>query len=1096
MTDYQVIYETFYGVKPAPPGETKYVPIESQTELLDELEGFTPYNKVEATVFYLLGYRTVSGVQIKQLDMYSGLTGYHIRTVPGKRWNNPVLVGSGAGFLAIVDRAMDFDVIRITDQYCGLSENDFDPDTGIVKGSVNLEGIGDLGKVTLPKGCFVQGLTILPRGMLIANITTPDHDASFLKFDVPYLVDGITQPDFSGITVIPEAFGNLGELVGDPARFDMAVGSGMYYFIAIIKDIVNEYGVGVINFKDGKVKAFVKLPIEYTPLKVAQGSGIIHILVRDHIDSDENFGIKVLRLPMLHESYLMTGGFENVDAVPEPQDRAVTHTYANADGPVSVDGDNTLLAQNLNMAKQINTKDDLTLMGNDISEKDIEVREINPSYITDSKCVRTQYPESVTLKGYVDGLKIPTNVVRLPEDVFIYNIDAYANALIESCYELDSDGNIDPTKSFFRAFHTSHYDFLSDGGWSYGCDSDLVTNGIIPIDSSIDNLVYKGSLKNLPDLTPILIDYQTGDLLYRFIKPVMLYTAAGDFATVKLAEGNRIARTSCSDTMDNIVVGLDGIARPEKVAVRDEQGNAVPAYLSKTALELNSDYDRPSTLFDRAVLPITKYALVQLSYDSWNKGTPDPYPEWVANDLISPVSSNESIAVFQKRGSPSDRYFPTIAVISSGGFYFLNLIKVKSNIYDELTQDTQEVDDQIIALQAQEQTPEIEAQIAALQAQKAAIVEQILAIDPESNNDLWVIPRSVLKKVYQIETVLSQIIDPITGGGNTTGHSWYYNGSDTKEACWTVTPIESIYDPDVVRNHALHLNSTNAETLDTKNIGIIVDPGIRSWVNLYIQVGLDPYDGDDGISYYANDEYIRTGLGKKVGGNDEMHHVETSDVFGKYPGYTYEAGWRALIATAKWKVGISCYGADGKPVPHIVVDTEQEIMDTAPEEIKGNLAETFNIKKTYVDGGWYKGYVLNSFKKITRVEVEITLTNHAYEVYKWGWKTIQVNHETSHTCPGPDPGYYAGNNCEGAACGNVECTQFLFGGGRGPLYPNETKKPETVQKVLRAIANINLDADPFSQENYAVGTYLVGSINVKLNDVMAAYRIDIGQDQR
>jgi len=1077
MTDYQVLYETFYGKKPQTSDKPGQVKKNDESDLAQAISGFNKaYNKAESIVLYLLGYKTVAGVQTRQLDMYSGLTGYHIRTVPGRRWNNPVLVGSGAGFLAIVDRAMGFDVIRITDQYCGLSEDDFDPDTGIVKDSINLETIQDLGKATLPTGCFVQGLTILPKGMLIANITTPDSKPTFLKFDVPSLIDGITQPDFNGITTLEEPFGTSGKLIGSPARFDMAVGNGMYYFLALVEDSLGERGIAVINFRDGKVPGFIGLSNLYTPIAIAHGSGMIHVLVKDSFSS-EAFGTKVLRLPMNQGNYLMTGGIENGESIPEPQNRAVTHTYASADGPVSVDGNNDLLAQNLNMAKQVNTKDDLTLMGTDTSPEAVDSRSIDSNYPTTSKSIRIHSVENQELTAYQSDLTLPITVVELPINVKFYKIDGYANALIESGYELDSDGSIDPTKSFFRVFHASHYDFLSDGGWSYGCDSDLVTNGITPIDSSIDNLVYKGSLKDLPDLAPILIDYLTGNILYRFPKPVMLATYSGEFATMKLAEGNRVIRTSCSDTLDTIATGLDGIDRPDKVAVRGEDGNAVYAFLHTTALEPNSDYDEGSNLFNRAVLPVTQYALMQLYYDSWDKGT----PEWIANDLISPVTHTKDITVFQKRGVPSDVFFPTIDVISSGGYYFLNLIKVKSNLYDELTQDTQEIDDQIAILQAQEQTPEIETQIADLQAQKATIEQEILAIDPESNNDLWVIPRSVLKKVYQIEPRTAQNIDPVTGIPYVDSISYDYSGSDRLESCWSVVPVNSLHESTVV---------------ETKNAGIIIDPGIRSWVNLYIQVGIDPYDGDEGISYYANDEYKNTSLGKKVGSNDQMHHPENSDVFGKYPGYTYEAGWKAISAIAKWKVGIVCYDESGIPVPHIEVETEQEITDTAPQEIMSALADTFNIKKTYTEGGWYKGYVLNSFKKITRVEVEIVLSNHAFEVYKWGWRTIQVDHATLATCPGPDPGYFAGHNCEGAACGNVECTQYIFGSGNYALYPNETRKPETVQRVLRAFTNITLNADPFAQNGYAIGTYIVGSVNVKLNDVMAAYRIDIGQDQR
>jgi hypothetical protein len=913
--------------------------------------------------------------------------------------------------------------------------------------------------------------------MLIANLITSDGKATFLKFDVPYLVDGKTQPDFSGIQTLGEPF-TTGKLLGSPARYDMAVGKGMYYFLTLVEDSLGERGVAVVNFRDGKVDAFIGLSNLYTPISMAQGAAMIHVLVKDSSDTGA-FGSKILRLPMVNGNYLMTGGVENGNYVIEPQDTEVSYTYNSRDGITNVNGNPETLAQVLNMSKQINDNNDIELMGTEIKPNDLEVRPLATGYHISSKSVRDQSVEEQELTAYLEKVTLPITTLTIPEGLKVYKLDCYANVLVETAYELDSDGITDPTKSLFRAFHASHYDFLSDGGWSFGCEGDLVTDGITPIDSCIDNLVYKGTLKAPPDLGPILIDYKTGRALYRFPKPVMLYTAYGDFVTVKLADSNKVIRTSCSDVQDNIATTLDGIARPDKVAVRDEAGNPVYAFSIKHALEVDSDYDESINLFNRAVLPVAKYAQMQLWHESWHKGDPDKLPEWVSNDLTSPVSSIANMRVFQKRKVPSNVFYPTITAGASGGYYYLNLIKEKSTVYEEYSQDVQEIDDQIAALQAQEQTPAIEAQIAALEAEKTVILNEMLALDPETNGDLWITPRNILRKIYQIEPRHTQAIDPITGDPYITGYSWDYSGSDTKEDCWARVPIRSL---------------SSGTVVDTTDSGIIVDPGVRSWVNLYIQMGVDPDDQSTGVSYYSNDEYTQTGLGKKVGANDQMHHPETADVFGKYPGSMYEAGWQAESATYQWKVGISCFGENGLPVPHMEIDTEEEINDTAPTEVKGDLLETRNIRKTYTDGGWYKGYVLNSLNKITRVEVTVTLMNLASQTFIWGYRTIQVAHPTSHTCPGPDPGYFAGTNCEGAACGNVECTSWIFGGNYS-LYPDRPRL-DTQQKVLEAQAILKLDADPFAQNDFEVGSYIVGNIDVRLNDVMNAYRINIGQDQR
>jgi hypothetical protein len=81
-----------------------------------------PHTAADATMVFVLGHLDTDAL-VKQVDVYSGLNGYHIRSIPGSRWSNPIMLGAGAGYLAVVDRFQDFDLIRFTNEYAGA-----DPD--------------------------------------------------------------------------------------------------------------------------------------------------------------------------------------------------------------------------------------------------------------------------------------------------------------------------------------------------------------------------------------------------------------------------------------------------------------------------------------------------------------------------------------------------------------------------------------------------------------------------------------------------------------------------------------------------------------------------------------------------------------------------------------------------------------------------------------------------------------------------------------------------------------------------------------------------------------------------------------------------------
>jgi len=1083
--------------KSTKPGD-KYLPKQpKEKEVITPREGM-PYNKTEAIVTYILGYTEDNGVQERQLDMYSGLTGYHIRTVPGRRWKNPVLVGSGGGFLAIVDRFADYDLIRITDEYCGLSESDFEVDSGIVKDSVNLESIADLGKVTLPKGSFVQGLTILPRGMLIANITSAEGP-TFIKFDAASLLDGVTQPGFNGTQTLQEPF-TSGKLLGNPARYDMLVGKGMYYFLTIVEDSLGERGVAVVNFMDGKVDAFIGLSNIYTPISLCQGSSMIHVLVKD-ASSKDSFGTKILRLPMVNGNYLMTGGVENGRYIIEPQDTEVSYTYNSRDGVGNINGNPETLAQLLNMSKNVNNGGGIELAGESIKPNDLEVRPVATGYHISSKSVRGQSVETQELTGYLAKVSLPITTLTVPEGLKPYKLDCYANTLVESAYELDSDGNIDSTKSLFRVFHASHYDFLSDGGWTYGTPSKggsdpqaLITNSIIPIDSSIDNLVYKGSLKKLHDLRVILLDAWNGLPIYRNPKNSGITTYSGNFITVVTEEKN------FGSDRDMIVEPLDGIYRRGNIrnAMRYENGDPYAAFMAQG----NIDFDSPSELFKRLITPKKKHK-VKITFKNWSKK--DAYgatlPEWSLQS--NPILAEGSYDTYWEfNGTRTENLTPVLQVSGYGGYFFLDTAKQKST---QAYEDQQDALDALLpeqkALKALENpTPEEQTRLT----QVNADIATWNAVDTGVGDTIYTTPRNLLSRIFIVEECPAQIMTVAADGNSGTSNiisvvpvpitGTGFKAQETSSQVGEVSDVEFTYtDPD---------NEYDTIT-ETKACAIAVDPAIRGWAAVTIKVMCDPgsnYSAIEGVSGYVNDDFIENGLGRNVGTNPNPHHAQPGNAFGKYAGYLYEAGYTASGgAVGVWEYKIDVIDVTGGVTSLRKGFDTDRVEQTAPDSIAASLAGYMTPDISF-PGGWQKSFVGSTVLPLAAVRVTVNLYNIAANVFRFGYSTIQIADSSGGGesapssgnlwCPKADPGYYISNNCEGAACGNLECTSLLFG-SHSKLLASDPTYPSTKQLIASATALYKFDADSYA--SFSVGKAIFCNLDFDFNSVIRNYRVDISK---
>ncbi len=1153
-----------------PKGETpkeQKDPIKSQEEERTEalIGGFQrAYHKADAAVVYILGYKTrEGGTTARQIDSFSILNGYHLCSMPDRRYKNPVLVGAGGGLVAVVDRFQDVDVIRVTDPYFGLDESDFN-DLGIPDDTIDLSKVNDLLQITAPTGSRVTGLTIMPRGILIANLTKEDGVPCYLKVDVYTTLGQETQPGFNGVDTLEDPFSSWGNMVGAPAPYDIALGSHMMYFATIISD-GTRHGVALVDLLQGTVIAYVGLPDKYTPLTVAHSQGVIHVLVQDEeaLTSDNQldppFGNKVLRIPILYDNYMMSGGIENDEMILEPQDFSVSRTFQPKD---AVSEQDINLPAYLEGTRQLNSNYDETVLGAEVTAADVEIT--SPSGLAEGQSESTSTElanrpqtndDEAPSSTYDDNRNIPVKVITLPADRRVFALGTSGNTLIEGGYDWDASDTETPrdtSRPLFFAFHNSHYDYLSDGGFIYGCTKEVekvdgngdpvigpdgepeteyksvvVTGDFTPIAMGFDSLVKPGELRTLPDMGVVLVDNVTNRAIYRHPKNLGMKVYSGSYASVKKADGNKVLRSLCSDEADNVATTLDGIKRPVSGArepERDPEPHIVPGYSADyypvDAYGNSHEYDLPFELLDRSAVPGSDTALIQLIHGSWSMRENDPsafipalLPEWrdgLIFDIESPISidkNSENGETFWRKASSSSND-PSFVASAAGGFWFLDLMKNRTRLKDELQEDLIELQDELDALNTEKQAyedelngdpapsderkTELQSLIASLDSAITSKENQIAAKedaisncgdDFDSNPVLFRTPRNILNQVYKLEPHSGQSIDPVEGTDSIHSVTPNTDSAGTWEPCTC----------EITRQDA----ELNTEVTEEKKCGIVIDPGIRSWIGIEIKGNYWGVYVNGNASYYY-DETLENGLGRCIGVNRVFSHSPGDNPFNWVDGSKYEAGYICSPwgngAWGRFEVLVEFNNKPAKEIATRVTYLEQ-ITEQAPEELQTRLYADMTVTADDVENGTHYGRVYFSDEVIKKVRIRVRLINYATDVFRVGFNTLSIDHPWSFNCPGYDPGYLAGNNCEGMACGNLTCTSVMFGGDH-KLESGDPVYPLTRQLVWEgeAIYTIEDSDNPYLAQGLQVGYFMDCYFNIDLMAPMTAYRVDISQD--
>lgn len=979
------------------------------------------YTMADASVLYCLSSKVdTGGVDRKQLDMYSGLTGYHIRTVPGKRWHNPVLIGAGSGMLAVVDRYAEYDMIRVTDSKCGLKTEDFD-DYDVVKDSVDLDNIEDISQISLPKGRKVVGLTILPRGILVANISGGSR--------IEYAI-GLS-------TSTPLIAASQG--IGHPSNFSERIGPNMQDSLYLTED-----GIKVHSVKMEGTLAACPLPTGYTSSSIAHGRGIANVLA----------GKTILRLPYNADNYLFTNGNDSIGTVISPSEKTLKKTYEleDFDDSKSLDA----IAASINDARSINSSQDPALMA-PVAASDLKVRKFPDN--TTRQGIASRKQRSVIVK--TTGPTLTIDVIDIDKDDDVIQITGVGNMLAEAVKTTDV------SKPIFRLFYSNTYNMFSDAGWTYGYEPEdgsapvMTTNGTTPICGAMDTLVELGRLKML-DIAVVLVDTKTQEVLYRDPKPGTWRVYAGSYASAKVDK-----KPETVAAMIETATTLDGLDRtgdvlvPVRETVGVEMPGYDPDYWPVAAFNGTLNFDKPCEMLLRGNPDMKP---IKLTSNSWSQRdnsvvslNPALQPEW-RKVMTKPEYCPYKVTKSSENGLTSWDFVstgndPSFQASIGGGFFYLDLPKERTRLVDELNIDIQE---------AMDKDPIDQATIDTLTAR----IEGIDINDFEQNPVQFKTQRSILNKEYTIEKSPAQVIN-----------------KDTKEQNITDRVPETASDWEVCK---VTVKKKDGDKVVKCGIGI--NPNIRTWIGLDIKCN---YWGivKDGIDMTVHPATRANGLGISAGRAEILHGDSADNPFDRYAGTLYEAGYIAFEGSrGMWAVTVL---VNGKPIKSICTQAtyQEQISGLAPTEIQDELLYDMNMKIPQ-ENGFHRGRVWYTDELVDTVEIKAKLWNLAYAVSPFGFNTVDIKHAWSATCPGYNPGYRAGSDCESPYCGNVTCIS-VFNAGNTKLSADSPVWPLTKQLVWEGSATYELKEEAVVK---GVGRFMDCYFGIDLMNPMNAYDVDISQD--
>jgi hypothetical protein len=252
------------------------------------------------------------------------------------------------------------------------------------------------------------------------------------------------------------------------------------------------------------------------------------------------------------------------------------------------------------------------------------------------------------------------------------------------------------------------------------------------------------------------------------------------------------------------------------------------------------------------------------------------------------------------------------------------------------------------------------------------------------------------------------------------------------------------------------------------------------------------------VARYLNPSFWVNNLGINVGGN-AYDTSETTLRFCNSPAFSYESGYQAGDgANGVWEVDILINGQPAKTFGTRVTFLEQ-IESLAPDEAQSLLTNTLLAAGGVGLLGYRKGKVFFTPQVVNTVTVRARLINYAFGVHRIGYRTVHHTGGVSYAtggggwCPGADPGYQAGNNCE-SCCGNVSCLSTLFFGNK--LFTDDPLFPRTRQILWQGEATYTVKDDPYKRElSVGMGRVIDAFFFFDLAATMSTFAVDISKDE-
>jgi hypothetical protein len=1050
------------GVTPEPPAQsidqTSPGPIPVET-----VDTTTQQDKLLQTAEYVRVYVLGTRGGKRYIEEFEGATGYHIRTIPAyRRFENPVMLGAGAGKLAVVDRFGDTDLIRVTTPTCGAPDAAFDSNgfpldsfdwhssTDLIQINTKVLIANAVGISTTPQP-FVVGLTISPRGILIATLNT-----GFITWDVlnghpQYSTAHALVRDFEGFT-----------FVGHPTAQEQLTTQGVHLFTS---SAISPEGTSCVLFTDyltGYPVYGVAGPDAVSLGSTVNGEIVNMFMAANSEDCDQILRCRYSRAGLytdvsLNEDLQEAKRFRVFHSyhaqrlnVPTPSDQLISTTYPNSDwnhpaenpDPAFLDGVN----RNPRRTQMASSEESTTGGG--------PGRPISPAATTGSLNLNRTVQDEVSLPsslplGAGKAVNLSWKRIATPALARVRKAAALYNVIAELAALPDNPTSSDAQSPLYRLVFGTHYDYLSDGGYVYGCvganDTVVPVNDLLAaFDIALDRSPEHGTLKELPDAKFTLVDTKTGLILPENpIKSLGYNVYAGNFAALKTVTTSdegffRATDTTCSTLFWSAQEVVDGLHRyfanannsvvssiPE-VAAHVIAPTTLPASIAKTT-DTVRPLDTPWSCFQPRIVPPPRL-LAAPAMQSWTRHDDDGafLDHWLPAAMrVNPVVelSQSSQILYPPKGSATDTSI--FAVSCAGGFFFLDWPKQR--------------------------------------------------VDRDSVTT-FEIPSSIQNALVGPMDPTPAQVDPLTPE--------------------TVAAVATGQAPAFLQKGA----GIGAYPLLNRAVGF--DTNIRSWVA--VEIKLDRGGSvTDGCAAWSQPSTLDNGLGINVGREAYAIDLATRlcspagdpvNPSGASAGYAYDAGDVASSgAFGAWEIDVFFNGVPAKKIATRATYTEQ--ISQAPQEAQALLESTMQASGGVGAYGYHKGRAYFSPEVIKTVTIKARLVNYAFDVYRVGYHTINFAHPDYFGgltfCSGNDPGFFASNNCEATCCGNVSCLSQIFFGNK--LFASDPVRPVVVNVLWEGEVSYSIpDANnPYLALNNGVGYLMSAYMEFNLNSAMSAWNVNL-----